>query len=203
VTSSPVLHRSGRARSVSFVAGYTFLSDGWWSLTRPSSSHLTIASSSFACSTVPNAPVGFPKLPKPSPRSPGFNSWSVVAASASGGFLARSESGTAPACARGGWGALRNLGIGLLVIWLIFDRFLSGRRAPPLAAWAHRFDKYSIGSERIGGWSELHSSGNWRPISGERKGSTRGRSAVHTTNIADAQREHCRRRDGHDGPSQV
>jgi hypothetical protein len=28
----------------SLVAGYTFLSDGWWSLTRPSSSHLMTAS---------------------------------------------------------------------------------------------------------------------------------------------------------------
>jgi hypothetical protein len=54
-----------RASSKRIRAGYTFLSEGWWSLLRPSSSHLTIASSSFACSTVPNSPVGFPKLPKP------------------------------------------------------------------------------------------------------------------------------------------
>lgn len=150
------------------LRGSIFLSDGWWSLTRPSSSHLTIASSSLACSTVPNAPVGFPKLPKPSTRSPGFNSWLVIAASASGGFLARSESGVAPACARGGWGALRNLGIGLLVIWLIFERFLSERQTPPLAARVHRLYRYSIGSEGLPGWSEVHSPGNWTPISGER-----------------------------------
>jgi hypothetical protein len=31
---------------------HTFLSHGWWSPIRPSSSHLTITSSSFACSTV-------------------------------------------------------------------------------------------------------------------------------------------------------
>src|ERR1019366_4118810 len=92
-----------------------FLSDGWWSLTRPSSSHLTTASSSLARSTVPNSPDGFPKLPKPSTRSPGVNSWLVAAGSESGGLLARSESGTAPACDRGGWGVLRSLGAGLLV----------------------------------------------------------------------------------------
>src|ERR1019366_5349344 len=73
---------------------------------RPSSSHLTTASSSLACSTVPNSPVGFPKLPNPSTRSPGLSSWSVAGGSASGGFLARSESGVAPGCDRGGWGDL-------------------------------------------------------------------------------------------------
>src|ERR1700677_3453788 len=88
----------------------TFLSDGWWSLTRPSSSHLTTASSSLARSTVPNSPFGFPKLPKPSTRSPGVNSWPVTEASESGGLLARSESGIAPACDRGGWEALRSSG---------------------------------------------------------------------------------------------
>src|ERR1700728_295292 len=81
--------------------GYTFLSDGWWSLMRPSSSHLTTASSSLACSTVPNSPVGLPKLPKPSTRSPGFSSWPDADGSESVGFLARSESGVAPAYARG------------------------------------------------------------------------------------------------------
>jgi hypothetical protein len=40
--------------------------------------------------------------------------------SASGGFLARSESGVAPAYDTGGWGALCSLGIGFLVIWVIF-----------------------------------------------------------------------------------
>src|ERR1700730_10448180 len=109
------------------VAGYTFLSHGWWSLIRPSSSHLTTASSSLVCSTVPNSPVGFPKLPKPSTRSPGVSSWSVAEGSASGGLLARSESGVAPRCDRGGWGALRSLGSGLSVIWVIFHCFLSKR----------------------------------------------------------------------------
>src|ERR1700690_22420 len=89
-------------RSVSLVASYTFLSDGWWSLLRPSSSHLTIASSSLACSTVPNSPVGFPKSPKPSTRSPGVNSWPLAEGSERGGLLARSESGIARACERGG-----------------------------------------------------------------------------------------------------
>src|SRR4029077_11866944 len=94
----------------------------------------TIASSSLACSTVPNALVGSPKLPKPSTRSPGFSACAVLAGSASGGFLARSESGTAPACSRGGWGALRNFGIGLLVVWLIFGGvFQRGKQPPPPA----------------------------------------------------------------------
>ena len=115
-------------------AAYTFLSHGWWSLTRPSSSHLTTASSSFACSTVPNSPFGFPKLPKPSTRSPGFSSWSVAEGPASGGLLARSESAVAPGYDRGGWEALRSLGIGLLVIGVIIRLFLSKRpeEAPSL-----------------------------------------------------------------------
>jgi len=54
---------------------------------RPSSSHLTTASSSLACSIVPNSAVGFPKLPKPSTRSPAFSSWSVAEGSESGGFM--------------------------------------------------------------------------------------------------------------------
>src|ERR1700675_4522881 len=109
----------------------TFLSDGWWILMRPSSSHLTTASSSLARSTVPNSPVGFPKLPKPSTRSPGVNSTPVAEGSESGGLLARSESGIAPACDRGGWEALRSLGIGLLVIGVIVHCFLPrGPRSP-------------------------------------------------------------------------
>src|ERR1700693_2750678 len=82
--------------SVQRCCGYTFLSDGWWSLILPSSSHLTIASASFACSTIPNSPVGLPKLPKPSTRSPGFSSCLVAEGWESGGLLARSESGVAP-----------------------------------------------------------------------------------------------------------
>jgi hypothetical protein len=63
---------------------------------------LTTASSSLACSTVPNSPVGFSNVPKPSTRSPRFSSWSVAEGSASGGFLARSDSGVAPGYDRGG-----------------------------------------------------------------------------------------------------
>jgi hypothetical protein len=48
--------------------------------------------------------------------------------SESGGLLARSESGIAPACDRGGWGALRSLGIGLLVPWVIVSTFPRGQR---------------------------------------------------------------------------
>jgi hypothetical protein len=62
--------------------------------------------SSLNCSTVPISPVGFPKLPKPSTRPPGLSSWPVAEGSESGGLLARSESGIAPARERGGWGVL-------------------------------------------------------------------------------------------------
>jgi hypothetical protein len=37
--------------------------------------------------------------------------------------LARSVSGIAPGCDSGGWGVLRSLGIGLLVIWAIVFSF--------------------------------------------------------------------------------
>ena len=90
---------------------------------RPASSHWTTASSSLACSTVPNSPVGFPKLPKPSTRSPGFRSWSFAGGSARRGFLARSESAAAPGYDSGGCGALCSLGIGLFVIWVIVHCF--------------------------------------------------------------------------------
>jgi hypothetical protein len=96
----------------------TFLSQGWRSLIRPSLSHFTSASSSFVCSTVPNSPVGFPKLANPSTRSPGFSSESGAGCT-SGGRLARSASEGAPACDRGGCGDLRSFGVGLL-IWLTF-----------------------------------------------------------------------------------
>src|ERR1700730_2505312 len=87
-------------------------------------SHATVVIPlSLARSTVPNSPVGFPKLPKPSTRSPGVNSSPVAAGSESRGLLARSESGTASACDKGGWGELRSLGTGLLVLWFI-KRFL-------------------------------------------------------------------------------
>jgi hypothetical protein len=84
---------------------HTFLSHGWWSPIRPSSSHLTITSSSFAGSTVLYSPVGFPKLPRPSTRSPGCSSLSVAESSASGGFRARPESADAPGYDKGSWRA--------------------------------------------------------------------------------------------------
>jgi hypothetical protein len=65
--------------------------------------HLTIASSSFDCSTVPSFPVGFPKLPKPSTRSPGFSSDCCGGGWESNGFFARSESEVAFWYASGGF----------------------------------------------------------------------------------------------------
>jgi hypothetical protein len=109
---------------------------------RPSSPHLTTASSSLARSTVPNSPIGFPKLPKPSTRSPGVNFSPVAEGSESGGLLARSESGIAPACDKGGWGELRSLGTGLLVLWLISVFFpgglISALRCDSLSQIHHR-----------------------------------------------------------------
>jgi hypothetical protein len=64
----------------------------------------TTASSSLACSTVPNSPVSSKKLPKPSTRSPGLSSSSVAEDSESGGFLARSVSDVAPGYDRAVWG---------------------------------------------------------------------------------------------------
>jgi hypothetical protein len=116
-----VLHRfcqasyalAGLARGCAFLL--TLLSQGWCSLTRPSSSQFTSASSSLVCSTVPNSPVGFPKLAKPSTRSPGFSSESGARGWRSGGLLARSASAAAPACDRGGSGALRSLDVRLFM----------------------------------------------------------------------------------------
>jgi hypothetical protein len=75
-------------------------------------------------STVPNSSVGFPKLPNPSTRSPGVNSGWGPDGRSSGGFFARSESGTAPAYDKGGCGALRSLGIRLLwsISFLMADK---------------------------------------------------------------------------------
>jgi hypothetical protein len=56
------------------------------------------------------------EFPKPSTRSPGVNSWSVAQGWASDSLLARSASGVAPGCDKGGWGALRSLDIGLFVM---------------------------------------------------------------------------------------
>src|SRR6202161_2878976 len=146
----PVLPHPGThpRRDPALLQGYVFLRVGWWRLVRPSSSHLTTASSSLARSTVPNSPLGFPKLPKPSTRSPGVSSWPVAAGSESGGLLARSESGIAPACDRGGWGALRRLGVSLLVRWIIafFSNAAGGSHFPTTL---HRLDRYSIGMERM------------------------------------------------------
>jgi hypothetical protein len=94
-------------------------------LTRPSSSHLTSASSSFACGTVLNSRVGFPKSPNPSTRSPGPNSCSLEEGSASAGLLAQSESGAAPGCDRGGWGALAGCGKTRIVCPIIISSVIS------------------------------------------------------------------------------
>jgi hypothetical protein len=70
------------------------------------------------------------------------------------------------------------------MIWLIFEGFLSERKHRPLAARAHRLDKYIIGSERIVG---LVRTAQFRQLNADIRranGSTRGRSAVYTTNIA-------------------
>jgi len=48
------------------------------------------------------SPVGFPKSPKPSTRSPGFSSTLLAEGLASRGFLARSASGVAPEYDSGG-----------------------------------------------------------------------------------------------------
>src|ERR1019366_4908524 len=84
--------------AVDLLLATIFLSHGWRSLIRPSSSHLTTPSFSLACSPVPNSPVGFPELPVPWELFPGLSSWPVAAGWASGGFLARLESGVAPGC---------------------------------------------------------------------------------------------------------
>lgn len=134
---------SRRVRIGRPYAAKIFFSDGWWSLTRPLSSHLTTASSSLARSTVPNTPFGFPKSPKPSTRSPGISSWLVAGGSESGGLLARCESGIAPACDRGGSGALRSLGIGFLMPWFIAFSSPRGRSTGLLQA-GHRLERYLI-----------------------------------------------------------
>ena len=107
------------------LAAYTFLSDGWWTLIRPSSSHLTSASSSFTCRTVPNSPVGIPKSPKPSTRSPGLKSRPAPAGSTSAGFLARSESGGAPRCDNGGWASSTQSGCRLIALAIHIHALLS------------------------------------------------------------------------------
>src|ERR1700684_4382467 len=146
----PVLPHPGThpRRDPALLQGYVFLRVGWWRLVRPSSSHLTTASSSLARSTVPISPVGFPKFPKPSTRSPGSSSWLVARVSPSGGFLARSESGIAPGCDRGGWGALRSLGISFLAPWIISLPLPRGQWIA-LRTIVHRLDRYSIALARM------------------------------------------------------
>src|ERR1700689_5207075 len=76
----------------------------------------------------PTSPVGIPKLPKPSTRSPGLSSSPVANGSASGGLLARSESGVAPRYDRGGSGDLRGVGIGFLIPWVIVFSLPRGQK---------------------------------------------------------------------------
>src|SRR5664279_6075700 len=111
---------------------------------RPSPSHLTTASSSLARSTIPNSPVGTPKLHKPSTRSRGVNAGPVAEGSARGGVLERSESGVAPRCDRGGWGVLRSVGVALFVIWVIVD-FLSKWGGQCFLDSDYLLDRYRIG----------------------------------------------------------
>jgi hypothetical protein len=142
------------------VTGYTFLSQGWWSLIRPSSSHLTTASCSFVCSTVPNCPVGIPKLPKPSTRSPGLSSESEGEGSARRGFLARSESGAAPLRDRRRLGRLAQFGyrfIAMSHFRLFFRR--TSTKCPSQQLFVSSID-YSVGFEEWLGWSKLHRSDN-------------------------------------------
>jgi hypothetical protein len=119
------------------------LSHGWCWRVRPSSSHFTTASSSFVCSTVPNSPVGFPKLAKPMTRSPGFSSSSGAGGWTSGGLLARSASAVAPACNSGGCGALRSFGVSPL-LRLIFH-YPRGFAAP-VHPRLHRAYRWKDGS---------------------------------------------------------
>lgn len=95
--------------------GGTFLSQGCRSLIRPSPSHFTTAASSLVCSTVPTSPVGFPKLPRPSTRSPGLSCVSLAGGSVSRGLFALSASGAEPGWDKGGWGALRSAAFGSCV----------------------------------------------------------------------------------------
>src|ERR1700733_752889 len=147
IVSSPSQDRAVSFRSYA-LAGLprgrifllTFLSQGWRSRIRPSSSHFTSASSSFVCSTVPNSPVGFPKLAKPSTRSPGVSSESAAGGWTSGGLLARSASAGAPTCDKGGCGALRSFGVSLL-IRLIFPRWLCFARSSSLCV------KHALGED--------------------------------------------------------
>jgi hypothetical protein len=74
------------------------------------------------------------------------------------GFLARSESGAAPRCDRGGCGALRSLGIAFLVIWVTFHCFFPRGRNGALPATVHLLDTPNIAWKEWFGWSKLHKS---------------------------------------------
>ena len=69
--------------------------------------------------------------------------------SASGGLLARSESGAAPGRDRGGWAALCSLGIGLLDMGHIPIVSFQDARAASFGATVHLFYIYNIGLERM------------------------------------------------------
>jgi hypothetical protein len=77
-----------------------------------------------------------------------------------GGLLAPSVSGTAPAYDGGGWRALRSLGIGFLVPWIIVLSFPRGQKITP-AKTVLRLDRHSIGLKDWLGRSKLHSSDNY------------------------------------------
>jgi len=83
----------------------------------------------------------------------------VDVGSESGGLLARSLSGTAPAYDRGGWGALRSLGIGFLVPWITVFSCPRGQKIV-LPKTVHRLDRHSIGLKEWLGRSKLHSFDN-------------------------------------------
>jgi hypothetical protein len=94
---------------------------------------------------VPNSPVGVPKLPRCSTRSPGFSPDSGGNGWTSEGFLARSESWVAPGCDSGGCGAVRSLGI----VWVLFIGFHERTHGSAASS------TYSIGLESGLRWSEL------------------------------------------------
>jgi len=69
----------------------------------------------------------------------------VAEGSESGGLLARSESGMAPACDKGGRGALRSLGVSLWAIRLMFDISLQRARAStPALPWCAASDYLAV-----------------------------------------------------------
>jgi hypothetical protein len=84
--------------------------------------------------------------------------------SESGGLLARFESGIAPACESGGWGALRSFGIRLLAAWVIvfsFPRGQDDRASPRLFVGIAR---YSIRLERMA-WLKFTTPRSNMPVS--------------------------------------